>query len=118
MNRFLTIALCLAAVGTAGAQKANVDQADKLAGKTDKLTEARNLIKQAMENPETKNQARTYYVAGKIEFDAYDNATKAQMINPDDPTAKPAVMADELMNGYNYFIKALPSIAFPTRRER
>ena len=113
MNKFIALALCLAAVGTAGAQKANVDQASKLAGKTDQLSQARNLIKEAMQNPETKDDARTYYVAGKIEFDAYDNATKAKMINPDDPTAKPAVMADELMNGYEYFLKALPLDSLP-----
>lgn len=116
MNRFLTIALCLAAVGTAGAQKANVDQANKLAGKTDQLKQARELIQQAMNNPETQNDARTYFVAGKIEFDAYDNATKAQMINPDDPSAKPAVMADELMNGYKYFLKALPLDSLPNEK--
>lgn len=116
MNRFLTIALCLAAVGTAGAQKANVDQANKLAGKPNELSNARNLIKQAMENPETANDARTYFVAGKIEFDAFDKATTAKMINPDDPTAKPAVMADELMNGYKYFLKALPLDSVPNEK--
>ena len=116
MKRILSIALCLAAVGVAGAQKANVDQASKLAGKTSDLNNARNLIKQAMENPETANDARTYFVAGKIEFDAYDNATKAQMINPDDPSAKPAVMADELMNGYKYFLKALPLDSLPDEK--
>lgn len=53
MNRFLSLALCLAAIGSVSAQKANVDQAAKLSGKTDQLNQARNLIKQAMENPET-----------------------------------------------------------------
>lgn len=103
----------MAAVGSMSAQKANVDQAEKLAGKADKLSEARSLIKQAMENPETKNEAKTYYVAGKIEFEAYDNATKAGMINPDDPSAKPDVMAEELMSGYDYFLKALPLDSVP-----
>lgn len=54
MNRFLSLALCLAAIGSVSAQKANVDQAAKLSGKTDQLNQARNLIKQAMENPETQ----------------------------------------------------------------
>lgn len=116
MNRFLTIALCLAAVGTANAQKANVDQAAKLSGKTDQLNQARSLIKQAMENPETQNDARTYYIAGKIEFDAYDNATKAKMINPDDPSAKGTAMADELLQGYKYFLKALPLDSLPNEK--
>lgn len=113
MKKVFAFALCIAAIGSAGAQKANVDQASKLAGKTDQLNNARNLIKQAMENPETQNDARTYFVAGQIELDAYDNATKAKMINPDDPSAKPAVMADELMNAYKYFLKALPLDSLP-----
>lgn len=113
MKRILTFALCIAALGAANAQKANVDQASKLSGKSDQLGQARNFIKQALENPETKNDAKTYFVAGKIEFDAYDNAMKAQMINPNDPAAKPSVMADELMNGYKYFMQALPLDSMP-----
>lgn len=116
MNRLLTIALCVAAAGSMSAQKVNVDQAAKLSGKADQLKQARELIQQAMENPETQNDARTYYIAGKIEFDAYDNATKTKMINPDDPSANPVVMADEIINGYNYFLKALPLDSLPNEK--
>lgn len=116
MNRFLTFALCVAAIGTASAQKANVDQAAKLSGKTDQLNQARSLIKQAMENPETQNDARTYYIAGKIEFDAYDNATKEKMINPNAASAQGTSMADELIQGYKYFLKALPLDSLPDEK--
>lgn len=116
MNRFVTLALCFAAVGSMSAQKAVVDQAGKLAGKTDQLTLARDLIKQAMENPETAKDPRTYYTAGKIEFDAYDKATTNKMINPDDPSAQPEVMADEIMNGYRYFLQALPLDSLPNEK--
>ncbi|MBD5308958.1 MAG: hypothetical protein HDS10_00795 [Bacteroides sp.] len=116
MNKFLTVALCLAAVGTAGAQKLNVDQAAKLSGKADQLKQARELIQQAIENPETMNDARTYYTAGKIEFDAYDNATKTKMINPDDPAANGITMSDELLKGYEYFLKALPLDSLPNEK--
>ncbi len=113
MKRILTFALCVAAIGAASAQKANVDQANKLSGKSDQLNTARDLIQKAMDNGETKNDARTYFVAGKIEFDAYDNGVKAKMINPDDPAAKATVMADELMKGYKYFLQALPLDSLP-----
>lgn len=116
MKRILTFALCVAALGAASAQKANVDQANKLSGKSDQLGNARNLIKQAMDNGETKNDARTYFVAGKIEFDAYDNGVNAKMINPDDPAGKPTVMADELLNGYKYFLQALPLDSMPNAK--
>ena len=116
MKKMLTMALCLAAVASAGAQKANVEGAKKLSGKFDKIEEARNLIQQAMQNPETQNDANTYYVAGKIEFDAYDKGLQAGMINPDDPSANPEAMAQELLNGYDYFIKALPLDSVPNEK--
>ena len=116
MKKFLTIALCVSALAPAFAQKAIVDQAAKLSGKTEKLSEARSLIKQAMENPETQNDARTYYVAGKIEYDAFDNAYKTKMINPNDPTTKGDVMGDELIAGYKYFMQALPLDSLPNEK--
>ncbi|MBD5356020.1 MAG: tetratricopeptide repeat protein [Bacteroides sp.] len=116
MNRFLSIALCLAAAGTVCAQKANVDQANKLAGKIDQIQQARELIQQAMQNPETQNDPRTYFVAGKIEFDAYDKALSAKMINPNDPSANDLDMANELVNGYKYFLQALPLDSLPNEK--
>ncbi|MDE6754020.1 MAG: hypothetical protein K2J82_05330 [Muribaculaceae bacterium] len=116
MNRLMIFALCLASVGTMGAQKLNVEQAAKLSGKADQLNQARELIQKAMENPETKDDAKTYYTAGKIEFDAFDNATKTKMINPNDPAANAVTMADELIKGYNYFLQALPLDSVPNEK--
>lgn len=116
MKQLLTIALCAAAIGSMSAQKAAVESAAKLAGKTDKLSDARNLIKGAMSNPETQNDVKTYFTAGKIEFDAYDKATQAKMINPDDPAANGVAMADELLNGYKYFLQALPLDSLPNEK--
>ena len=108
MKKLLTLMLCLGAITPMFSQKTLVDQAAKLSGKPAQLSEARNQIKQAMSDPQTKNEARTYFVAGKIEFDAFDNAFKTKMINPNDASVKPAVMGKELTDGYNYFVKALP----------
>lgn len=99
---------------TAGAQKANVDQAKKLSGKVDKIEEARSLIKEALQNDETKDDVLTYYTAGKIEWDAYDkNAAKA-MINPE--SVNQVEMGKELLNGYNYFIKVFPLDQVPNEK--
>ena len=95
------------------AQKTAVDQAKSLAGKTDKLEDARALIKGAMQDPTTKEDAATYYVAGKIESDAFDNGVKASMINPEDPAANPVAMGEALLNGYRYFLQALPYDSVP-----
>lgn len=116
MKKILTFALCVAAAGSMSAQKQVVDQAQKLAGKNDKIAEARGLIQQAVSNPETQNDARTYFVAGKIEYDAFDNSFKKQMINPNDPSVKPLEMGEQLINGYNNFIKALSLDSVPNAK--
>lgn len=116
MKKLMSILLCIGATTSVYAQMTLVKQAEKLSGKTDKLTEARGLIQQAMENPETKDQAITYYVAGKIEMDAYDNGYKTKMINPDDPSASIDALGEALFNAYNYFLKALPLDSLPNEK--
>lgn len=116
MKKILTMALCFAAVAGMNAQKEVVDQAAKLSGKIDKIGEARNLIKQAEADPSTANDVRTYYVAGKIEFDAFDEAFKKRAINPDDAAVNVVDMGTELVNGYNAFLKALPLDSLPNEK--
>lgn len=116
MKKFYTLALCVAAVGSMSAQKQAVDQASKLSGKVAQIGEARNLIKGAIENPETANEAKTYYTAGKIEFDAYDQSRAVQTINPNDESVKPLEMGQQLLNGYTYFLQALPLDSVPNEK--
>lgn len=111
MRKFFTLALCLAAVCSVSAQKQNVDKAQKLVGKDSQT--ARTLIKQAMENPETQKDARTYFVAGKIEFADVDDAFKRTMINPNDPSVDPVATGKSLLDGYAYFLEALPLDSLP-----
>ncbi len=111
MKKLMTFALCIAAVGSVSAQKANVDAAKKLSGKPDQIEEARKLINEAKENSETANDAQTYYIAGKIEFDAFDKELTNQMINPASVDA--VKMGTELLNGYKEFVKALPLDSLP-----
>lgn len=116
MKKLMTFALCVAAVGTMSAQKENVEAAKKLSGKFDKIEEARSLINAAIADPSTANDANTYYVAGKIEFDAYDKGALAGQINPNDASANPEKMAEELLNGYKMFLKVLPLDSIPNEK--
>ncbi|MDE7160541.1 MAG: hypothetical protein K2O24_06850 [Muribaculaceae bacterium] len=106
MKKFLILALCAAAAGSMFAQKANVDAAKKLAGKVDKIGEARTLIQAALADPETMNDPNTYFVAGKIEYDAFDKNEAARKINPADVNLLD--MYRELLNGYNYYAQGIP----------
>ena len=106
MKKVIALTLCGMTLMTAGAQKATVEQAKKLSGKPEKIEEARSLIKEALANPETANDPLTYYTAGKIEWDAYDKNQQKLMATPD--AADPIEVADELLNGYSYFLQVFP----------
>lgn len=116
MKKLMTFALCAAAVGSLSAQKVAVDQAAKMSGKLDKLTEARELINQASKDAETMNDVRTYYIGGKIEFDAFENSLAKRRINPNDESVNLIDMGNELVNGYNMFLKALPLDSVPDEK--
>ena len=114
MKKTLTLAIALLAVGSVSAQKQAVDQAAKLSGKADKIAEARKLIKDAVANPETAKDARTYFTGGKIEFDAFDNGYKKQMLG--DKSVNMVDMGNQLVAGYKYFMQALPLDSMPNEK--
>lgn len=116
MKKVITLALCAAFAGSICAQKNVVKQAEKLAGKNDQIGDARGLIQQAMNNPETQNDPKTYMTAGKIEYDAFDNSYKKQMINPQDPSINTDEMGQQLQNGYNFYMKALALDSMPNEK--
>ena len=67
-----------------------------------------------MANPETANDAQTYFIAGKIEFDSYDKQLTDRMINP--ASVDNVKMSENLLNGYNSYVKALPLTAVPNEK--
>lgn len=113
MKKLFAFALCCAAVASVSAQKKSVDAAQKLVGNDSKVTEARALIKGAFNDPETQNDARTYFVAGAIEQGLYDNSYKKLMINRDDPKVDKLGMCNALIQAFKYYMKALPLDSLP-----
>lgn len=100
----LTVALCVAASSVSFAQKKAVSEAQSIA-KSEKADfgEARTLIKGAMENPETKDDAKTWFVAGTIE-DQQFNAERTKQILGQQPNEP--VMYEALYGILPYFLKA------------
>lgn len=101
MKRVLvTIGLCLMTTVVFGQKKA-VSDAERIAkdSKPD-FNEARTLIKGAMENAETKDDAKTWYVAGLIEDTQFSTENMKQILGqkPDE-----AVMYEALGNILPYF---------------
>lgn len=91
----LSIALCVAATG-AFAQKKAVNQAQSIAkGNNADFAEARTLINGALENQETKDDPKTWYIAGFVE-DQQFNAERMKEIlgqQPNQPTMYQALLS-------------------------
>ena len=109
----LTVALCVAA-SASFAQKKVVNEAQSIAkGSNADFGEARTLIKGALENPETKDDAKTWYVAGFIE-DQQFNAERAKQIRGQQPTEP--VMYEALYGILPYFQKAYELDQLPNEK--
>ena len=109
----LTVALCVAA-SASFAQKKVVNEAQSIAkGRNADFGEARTLIKGALENPETKDDAKTWYVAGFIEDQQFSNERTKQVLGqqPDEP-----VMYEALGSILPYFEKAYELDQLPNEK--
>jgi tetratricopeptide (TPR) repeat protein len=99
----LTVVLCIAA-SISFAQKKVVNEAQGIAkGTNANFNEARDLIKGALENAETKDDPKTWYVAGFIEDQQFSAERMKQLLGqqPNEP-----VMYTALMNVLPFFERA------------
>jgi tetratricopeptide (TPR) repeat protein len=108
MKKLFILGLCLMAVAGASAQKSLVKEVEgKAKGFNADYAAARNQLKPALTNPETQNEAQTWYVAGTVEFGDFDNMYGKQAVGQGKEEEK-AAMGRALINGYNYFMTAFP----------
>lgn len=105
MKKVALAALCLMCATSMFAQPKVVKNAAKMAGKVDKIEEARALINQAIANPETADDPNTYFTAGMIEWKSFDKLRAPMMISGDNDFTPE--MAEMMLRGYNYLTKAL-----------
>lgn len=98
----LTVALCVATTA-AFAQKKAVNEAQSLAKGNKEFPEARNLIKGALENAETKDDPKTWFVAGFVEDQQFSAERTKQILGqtPNEP-----LMYESLGNILPFFVKA------------
>ncbi len=106
MKKLLILGLCLLSAAGLSAQKSLVKEVEgKTKGYNTNLSQARKDLAPALKNPESKDDAQTWFVAGNIEFGDYDDMFKKKAVgeNPD-----PKKMGKALIDGYNYFMIAFP----------
>ncbi len=99
----LAIACCMFAGLSFGQKKAIKDAKDEVNATKPNFTSAKDLIKGALDNPETKGMAETWYTAGWIENKQYDEENKKLILGK---TPNEKVMYSALFNIMPYFEKA------------
>lgn len=96
------------------AQQKLVDEVSKTvaasSNKVPALQAALTQLQPAFTNPETKDNVLTWYTAGKASFGIYDALLGEKMLKKEVNTGD---MATALINGFNYFSKALPLDTVP-----
>lgn len=97
----LTATLCMMVVLSFAQKKAVKDAKSEM--NSNNFTEARELIKPALTDPETANDPETWKIAGDIENKEFDAQRTLQMLQKD---FKEGVMYDALLNSYAPYIKA------------
>lgn len=114
MKKISILSFCLAAGLTVSAQMDLVKQVDKAnPGNADEFIALRAQIAPALENPESNGVAQTWYVAGKVEYDFFDQMFLAKSVGQ---AADVSEMAKTLVNGYKYYVKALPLDSIPNEK--
>lgn len=114
MKRILfTVALSLAVTASFAQSKAVKDAEKIVKGTTPDFTEARTLINGALENAESKDDPKTWYVAGSIEDKQFSDENAKQILGQ-----KPneQVMYEALIKIYPYFKKAYELDQLPNEK--
>lgn len=113
MNKISLAGLCLLAGLTASAQTSLVKEVERDLKGGASYTQSIQKLQPAFTNPETKDQAQTYYVAGKGGFDNYDKAKIKLQLNQEMSNDEKKEAGLGLLEGYEFFFKALPLDSMP-----
>lgn len=113
MKKKLFFGLCVAAATVTATAQVNAVKEAERAAKDGNYKAAMELLQPAFTNEETANDAKTWFVAGKAEFDLYDNQYALKSIGKE---ADAKAMGAALINGYGYLTKALPLDSLPNEK--
>ena len=99
----ITGVLCFLVCLSFGQKKAISAAKNEIKGNAPNIAEARTLIKAALANPETANDAETWYVAGQVENRQFDKEREKEILGKQPDTE---VMFGALEKILPYFLKA------------
>ncbi|MDE6085392.1 MAG: hypothetical protein K2G40_03195 [Muribaculaceae bacterium] len=105
MKKTTLISLCMVATLGATAQTSLVKEVERnLKAKPSDYPSQVSRLQAAFTNEETKNDAYPYFVAGKGAYDFFDNQ---QVLEAAGQNVDHKAMGHAIIDGYNYFLKAL-----------
>lgn len=106
-KQILLTAAAVAVAISASAQASVVKDAERAAKDGKDAAQVLTIITPAFSDPETATQALTYYVPGKAFYSEYDNLFGLKQFNKL-PENGDKTMSDDLIQGYELLVKALP----------
>lgn len=107
MKKITLFALALATAVAASAQANVLKDAERAMKEGKEAKDVVAIITPAFTNPETQNNAQTYVIPGKASFSQYDHLLGLKQFNKL-PENGDKLMGSLLVQGYEYFAKALP----------
>lgn len=116
MKKISLLAIAALTVFSASAQKDVVKAAERAYKASDEpAAEVIKIITPALSDPETKDQADTWFFPGAASFKNYDHLLGLKQFGKL-PENGNTTMGQNLIDGYNYFVKALPLDSLPDEK--
>lgn len=115
MKKIIILSACTL-LGLSAFAQANVlkDAERAMKGKSP-MTKVVEIITPAFTNPETQNNPQTWYIPGKAAYNEFDNLFSLKAFGKL-PQNGEATMGKNLIEGYKYFMKALPLDSIPNEK--
>lgn len=105
----------LSAEASSPAEK-SAEAARRLIGKAERYADAKNLISAALADSVAARDAETWFIAGTLDWDAFETDMKKLSINPGDKSVNPSQMAEKVFNGYKSMARAIALDTLPNAK--
>ena len=114
MKKLILLAVVCLIAFTAFSQKKNVSTVKtEISGAKPDFKQAQTLIKEALDNPETKDDPETWYVAGNLEDKIFSNENSKQLLKQE---VNEPLMYEALVKSYDYFRKVFELEKIPNEK--
>ena len=115
MRKITILGAFVLAAFAANAQQNVVKDAERALKEDKSAKEVADIIKPALTDPTTSQQAQTWFIPGKAAYKQYDDLLGKKAFGKL-PEGGEVLMGNLLLDGYKYFITALPFDSLPNEK--